>query len=159
MHTVAIIVEYTILSRNQYMPKIVEEFKKLASDQLYKAAQRPKGLDLSGMIIVDYTIFKAVLSKLTEEDLFIILLNNPIRPSTNDLLEVSTWCQIYFEVLLRLDANIKTQADFGQAVGLTQSDISSLLSARKGFYFGEERIEALFSNIKALVERAKKTAS
>ena len=124
-----------------------------------KSVQTKNGSDLSGMIIVDSAIFRSILSVLTEDDLYKILLNNPMRPSSNELNDVSNWCATYFEVLSRLDAKIKTQADFGEMVGLTQSDVSSLMSARKGFYFGEDRIEALFTNIKNSIDRIRKRAS
>lgn len=141
------------------MPRLVEEFKKLASEQVYSSIQRQNGPDLTGMVIVDSTIFKAILDSLSEDELYKIYLSFPMKPYSSELKDVSKWGNIYFDVIRRLDPSIKTQSDFGIALGLTQSDVSSLLSARKGFYFGADRVETLFTNIKSYIEKARKKVS
>lgn len=128
-------------------------------NHLFRASQRPRGADLSGMIIVDTTIFLAVLNALSEDDLRRLLVDYPLRPVNNELGEVSNWCSLYFNALSQMSDTIKTQTDFGDAVGLSQSDVSSLMTARRGFYFGEDRIESLFKAVKSMIHSFRRRAS
>jgi hypothetical protein len=153
------IVEYTIFCRLQAVAKVVLDFKKSAINHIFKASQRPKGTDLSGMIIVDSTIFLATLNALSENDLQRLLADYPLRPATSELSDVSNWCSLYFYAVSQMSEKIKTQTDFGEGVGLSQGDVSSLMTARKGFYFGEDRIESLFNAVKSMILSFRKKAS
>ncbi len=125
------------------MRKFGYDFKMSFLIHLFDSIQRPNGADLSGMIIVDSTIFRALLEGCTVEHLEQIAIKYPRRPKSEKLEDVARWAIVYFHVFCRLNPNITTQADFGAAVGLSQGDVSALLSARNGFYFGEDRIAAL----------------
>jgi hypothetical protein len=123
-------------------------------DQLFGVVGVWPGQDLTGKIIVDATIFRNLTMSIPEELLRKAFLDSPIRPTSNDLTVVSEWCRFYFELISQVDPGLNTQQKFGAQVGLSQSDISSLLSARKNFYFGPERIEKLFIALVQICKRA-----